>query len=85
MCKQGKGSGKCLEDERGGIKMVLLIDNYDSFAYNLYQLIEPLNRDAEVVRNDKISLDGIRTKIPKPSFCPGPGKTGGCGDMRERR
>ena len=45
--------------------MVLLIDNYDSFAYNLYQLIEPLKPGCEVFRNDKISLDDVRDKNPE--------------------
>mgnify|MGYP001171237875 CR=1 FL=1 len=36
--------------------MILLIDNYDSFSYNLYQLIGSVNPDIQVVRNDEISL-----------------------------
>ena len=35
--------------------MILLIDNYDSFAYNLYQLIGEITPDIEVFRNDKIT------------------------------
>ena len=34
--------------------MILLIDNYDSFSYNLYQLIGSVNPDIQVVRNDEI-------------------------------
>ena len=80
MCKQGKSSGKCFEDERGEIKMVLLIDNYDSFAYNLYQLIEPLKPGCEVFRNDKISLDEIRAKNPEAIILsPGPGRPADAG------
>jgi len=36
--------------------MILLIDNYDSFTYNLYQYIGTFNDDIKVVRNDKITI-----------------------------
>ena len=39
--------------------MILLIDNYDSFSYNLYQLIGTVERDIKVVRNDECSLKDI--------------------------
>ena len=39
--------------------MVLLIDNYDSFAYNLYQLVGTINPDVRVVRNDELSVPEI--------------------------
>ena len=39
--------------------MILLIDNYDSFTYNLYQFIGIFNSDIKVVRNDKITIDEI--------------------------
>ena len=42
--------------------MILLIDNYDSFTYNLYQYIGIFNSDIKVVRNDKITIDGTFTK-----------------------
>jgi anthranilate synthase component 2 len=55
--------------------MILLIDNYDSFAYNLYQLIGQVNPDIRVVRNDKITLDEIKSLNPKAIvLSPGPGK-----------
>ncbi|ADO84172.1 anthranilate synthase component II [Ilyobacter polytropus] len=44
--------------------MILLIDNYDSFTYNLYHLIGELHRDIKVVRNDKITIDEIRKLNP---------------------
>lgn len=60
--------------------MVLLIDNYDSFAYNLYQLIEPLKPGCRVVRNDKISVDGIKNIHPEAIILsPGPGKPADAG------
>ena len=37
--------------------MILLIDNYDSFSYNLYQMIGEIEPDVKVVRNDEISVD----------------------------
>ena len=55
--------------------MILIIDNYDSFTYNLVQYIGSFNPDLEVHRNDKISLDQIRKKNPERIvISPGPGK-----------
>ena len=45
--------------------MILLIDNYDSFSYNLYQLIGSVNPDIQVVRNDEITLDEIEKLAPE--------------------
>ena len=44
--------------------MILLIDNYDSFSYNLYQLVGSLNPDIWVVRNDELSVEEIRRLSP---------------------
>ena len=53
--------------------MILLIDNYDSFTYNLYQYLCELGAEVEVVRNDQITLDEIREKQPeKIVISPGP-------------
>lgn len=55
--------------------MILLIDNYDSFAYNLFQLIGEVNQDIVVYRNDKIGIDEIRDMNPEAIILsPGPGK-----------
>ena len=55
--------------------MILLIDNYDSFSYNLYQLIGQINPDIKVVRNNKISIAEIKSLAPKfIVISPGPGK-----------
>lgn len=55
--------------------MILLIDNYDSFAYNLYQLLGVFRQDLKVIRNDECSLDEIRALKPeKIVLSPGPGK-----------
>lgn len=44
--------------------MILLIDNYDSFTYNLYQYLSELGANVEVVRNDKISLKDVEDIQP---------------------
>jgi len=44
--------------------MLLMIDNYDSFTYNLVQYFGELGEDVRVYRNDQISLDGIETLAP---------------------
>ena len=55
--------------------MILLIDNYDSFSYNLFQLIGEVNPDIMVFRNDKISIDEIRALNPEAIvLSPGPGR-----------
>jgi len=45
--------------------MLLLIDNYDSFTYNLYQYLCELGAEVEVYRNDKISTDDIESMAPE--------------------
>ena len=45
--------------------MLLMIDNYDSFTYNLVQYFFELGQDVEVYRNDEISLEGIKNRSPK--------------------
>ena len=53
--------------------MILLIDNYDSFTYNLYQYLCELGAEVEVVRNDKITVKEIEQKQPeKIVVSPGP-------------
>jgi anthranilate synthase/aminodeoxychorismate synthase-like glutamine amidotransferase len=56
--------------------MILLLDNYDSFTYNLYQALAELGADVDVVRNDKITvseiearLDGIEGIVVSPGPC----------------
>lgn len=54
--------------------MILMIDNYDSFTYNLYQYIGTLNSDIEVYRNDKITVEDVLAKKPSHIILsPGPG------------
>ncbi|MBO5526243.1 MAG: aminodeoxychorismate/anthranilate synthase component II [Clostridia bacterium] len=55
--------------------MILLIDNYDSFSYNLYQLIGSIRRDILVVRNDELTVEEIKRLSPDAIvLSPGPGK-----------
>ncbi len=55
--------------------MILVIDNYDSFVYNLVQYLEELGKKTEVYRNDKISLRIIEEKKPEGIvISPGPGR-----------
>ena len=55
--------------------MILLIDNYDSFSYNLYQLIGEINEDIKVIRNDEMSIKEIRKMKPERIILsPGPGR-----------
>ena len=54
--------------------MLLLIDNYDSFTYNLYQYLSELGEEVKVFRNDKISLDEMERLAPELIvISPGPG------------
>ena len=54
--------------------MLLLLDNYDSFTYNVYQLLTNLGAEVEVVRNDVTTVDEIRAKKYKGIvISPGPG------------
>jgi anthranilate synthase component II len=54
--------------------MILLIDHYDSFTYNLYQFLGELGEEIHVVRYDKITIDEIKNMSPKAIILsPGPG------------
>lgn len=55
--------------------MILLIDNYDSFSYNLYQLVGGIDPDIKVIRNDKMTVDEIKELNPnRIILSPGPGR-----------
>ncbi len=55
--------------------MILLIDNYDSFSYNLYQLIGEICSDIKVIRNDEMTIKEIKELSPeKIIISPGPGR-----------
>ena len=62
--------------------MILLLDNYDSFTYNLYQYISEIRFDVTIIRNDKISIEDIQKLKPDAIiFSPGPGKPSDAGMM----
>ena len=55
--------------------MVLVIDNYDSFTYNIVQYLGELGQEIEVYRNDQITVDEIKAKKPDHIvISPGPGE-----------
>ena len=55
--------------------MILLIDNYDSFSYNLYQLIGSIDAEIKVARNDMVNIAEIKELAPRCIvISPGPGK-----------
>lgn len=55
--------------------MIILIDNYDSFSYNLYQLIGSVEPDIRVIRNDDCTVEEIEAMNPEAIILsPGPGK-----------
>lgn len=55
--------------------MILLIDNYDSFSYNLYQLIGEIQSDIKVIRNDEKTVEEIQALSPdRIILSPGPGR-----------
>ena len=60
--------------------MILLIDNYDSFSYNVYQLIGSVEPDIKVVRNDEYTVEEIEAMKPEALILsPGPGKPADAG------
>lgn len=64
--------------------MLLLIDNYDSFTYNLYQLLSVLGERVEVVRNDEVSVAQVQALAPERIvISPGPGSPADAGISRD--
>jgi anthranilate synthase component 2 len=56
-----------------GFKLILMIDNYDSFTYNIVQYCNELGADLKVVRNDEVSIEEIKKMNPeKIIISPGP-------------
>lgn len=64
--------------------MILLIDNYDSFSYNLYQLIGEIDPDIRVIRNDEMTVEEIEAMKPaRIILSPGPGRPEDAGMIME--
>tara|TARA_B100000029_G_scaffold101226_1_gene91518 strand:- start:800 stop:1369 length:570 start_codon:yes stop_codon:yes gene_type:complete len=63
------------------VSKLLLIDNYDSFTYNLYHYVSSFNKNVDVKRNDKVnSKDIIKNKYRKIIISPGPGNPNQAGN-----
>ena len=64
--------------------MIYLIDNYDSFSYNLYQLIGEVDPAIEVLRNDALTVEELEEKNPEAVILsPGPGRPADAGICEE--
>ena len=64
--------------------MILLVDNYDSFSYNLYQLIGSIEPDIRVIRNDEMTVAEIEALQPdRIILSPGPGRPEDAGNIME--
>lgn len=64
--------------------MILIIDNYDSFTYNLYQSVGGFQRNVRVIRNDEMSVPEIAKSAPSHLILsPGPGRPGNAGVCEE--
>ena len=64
--------------------MIVLIDNYDSFSYNLYQLIGSVRSDLQVIRNDACTVEALHAMRPEALFLsPGPGRPADAGICEE--
>lgn len=64
--------------------MIILVDNYDSFSYNLYQLVGEVDPDIRVVRNDALSVADVAAARPEALILsPGPGRPADAGICEE--
>lgn len=64
--------------------MILLIDNYDSFSYNLFQLVGEIDSDIKVIRNDEMTVEQIKELNPdRIILSPGPGRPENAGIIME--
>ena len=64
--------------------MILIIDNYDSFSYNLYQMVGSIDPDIKVIRNDAMTADEVLALNPKAIILsPGPGRPADAGICEE--
>lgn len=76
--------GKKRGGERGGIRMILVIDHYDSFTYNIVQTLGKMNRDILVKRYDELSIEEINLLKPKYIvISSGPGRPASDGVTKE--
>ena len=59
---------------------ILLIDNYDSFTYNLFHYVSKIKKNIDVIRNDKIDENYFKEKYDKIVISPGPGNPNQAGN-----
>ncbi len=85
MHQQGQGRGQRPGAGAGGRPMIFLIDNYDSFSYNLYQLVGELDPDIRVIRNDEMTRGGDLEALhpDRIILSPGPGRPEDAGILIE--
>lgn len=75
-------SERCDRIRSGGIPVIVIIDNYDSFTYNLVNICEVLEPEIKVFRNDEITPEQIRKLNPDGIiYSPGPGKPDESGNL----
>ena len=75
MLQQSKGRCTGNRNSTGGTGLIVLIDNYDSFSYNVYQLIGSVEPDIRVVRNDEVTIQELEDMKPEALILsPGPGR-----------
>src|SRR4249919_307499 len=78
------GRARDCDRARGGPRMILLIDNYDSFTYNLAHLFGELGAEVLVRRNDAVDADEAERLAPSHLvISPGPGRPSATGVSRE--
>lgn len=64
--------------------MILIIDNYDSFSYNLYQYVGIINDDVKVIKNDEMTIEEMeKLNVSHLIFSPGPGRPSDAGRSEE--
>ena len=72
-CGPLRGQRSTRSDKRGVAMKILMIDNYDSFTYNIVQYFGELGAEVQVFRNDEITLEGIAARAPdRLVISPGP-------------